>query len=138
MNYRHFASAFAELMEVELGLAVNLKTFREVLREVSIDGRNWWLASNVRDAVRDGFVRVGYRDLPGTELLNTIYFRIALFRGPVPSARRNQVFLMFNAWSCTCDQPGLYLEADGAVNHDDMEDFVSFFSPLKKALIDRM
>ena len=78
MNYRHFASAFAELMEVELGLAVNLKTFREVLREVSIDGRNWWLASNVRDAVRTVCVRVGYRDLTGTELLNTIYFRISV------------------------------------------------------------
>jgi hypothetical protein len=44
------ASETVNIEEVELGFVANLETLREVLKELSINGRRWWVASDPTDA----------------------------------------------------------------------------------------
>jgi hypothetical protein len=39
------------LDEVDLGFVVNLETFRDLLKAMSVDGLKWWIASDPNDAI---------------------------------------------------------------------------------------
>ena len=124
--------------EVELGFVVNLKTLREVLKRLSIDGKRWWLAADPQDAAAIGYMTVGYGDPQCEDRLNTVYFRFPIVDDVPPKAPTDKLVLLIDPSTCKPEAPGFYLEEDGRVVQDSMEDFMGFYPPLKRALIGRL
>jgi hypothetical protein len=60
----------ADFSEVGIGFVVNLQTLREVLKELSIDGRRWWIASDPHDSEETGFLTIGHGDPKRVDRLN--------------------------------------------------------------------
>jgi len=121
--------------EIELGFVVNLKTLREVLKELSINGRRWWIASDPYDAVARGHISIGYGDPLCDDRLNTVYFRFPTLGDPtIPTDR---LVLLIDPSTCTSEAPGFYSEGGGLVQ-DSLEDFLCFYPPLKRALMTRL
>jgi hypothetical protein len=123
--------------EIELGFVVNLKTLREVLKELSINGRRWWIASDPYDAAARGYVSIGYGDPQCEDRLNTVYFRFPIVRDVTPTTSRDRLVLLIDPSTCMPEAPGFYLEA-GRVVEDSLEDFLCFYPPLKRALITQL
>jgi hypothetical protein len=132
------ASEYVDLEAVEIGFVVNLETLREVLKKLSVHGRRWWIATDPCDAVVNGFIRVGYGDPHCRDLLNTIYFRVSVLSDSIPAGGTDRVVVIFDESNCIADQPGRYRGTNEEVERDDLQDFVSFFTPVKRALIERM
>lgn len=126
-----------DLGDVELGFVVNLDTLREVLKSLSIGGRNWWIASDPQDAAERGYVSIGFGDTHCKNLLNTVYFRIPVINSVAPQYQRPRLILLFDSAYVKPEVPGFYVE-NGVYMQDDLEDFQCFFKPIKKALINRM
>jgi hypothetical protein len=122
---------------VELGLVVNLKTLRETLKGLSIDGKRWWIASDPYDATVRGYVSIGYGDPRCEDLLNTVYFRFPIVGDVTPTISTDKLVLLIDPSACTPEAPGFYFE-DGRVVQDSLEDFLGFYPPLKRALITRL
>ena len=121
---------------VELGLVVNLRTLRETLRGLRINGRRWWIASDPYDAAARGFISIGYGDPRCEDRLNTVYFRFPIVGDATPKISTDNLVLLIDPSTCTPEAPGFYLE-DGRVVQDSLEDFHCFYPPLKRALIAR-
>jgi hypothetical protein len=85
------------LDEVDLGFVVNLETLRDVLKAMSVSGRKWWIASDPGDAIDAHTVTIGHGD-PGCEdRLNTLYFRVPVLNGQMPTAGTDKLTLMFDS-----------------------------------------
>jgi hypothetical protein len=123
--------------EVELGLVVNLKTLREVLKALSIGGRRWWIASDPYDAAARGYLSIGHGDQHCPDRLNTLYFRIPILGPEILRGRTDTLLLLFHPATSFPAEPGYYLE-NGRVMQDSLEDFMSFYVPIKAALIARL
>jgi hypothetical protein len=122
---------------VELGLVVNLNTLREVLKTLSVDGRRWWIASDPCDALERGYITIGHGDPCCEDRLNTLYFRIpVLDHQPLMTGAAGLLFLFDPSTSCP-ENSGNYLE-NGRMVQDALEDFTSFYIPIKDALITRL
>jgi hypothetical protein len=126
-----------DINEVELGLIVNLKTLREVLKGVSIGGKRWWVASDPHDAPARGYVSIGYGDPQCEDRLNTVYFRFPILGDVTPKSSTDRLVLLIDPSTCVPESPGFYLQ-DGRVMQDSLEDFLCFYPPLKSALIARL
>jgi hypothetical protein len=126
-----------DFAEVELGLLVNLKTLRGILKELSIDGRRWWVASDPQDAFESGSITIGHGDPRCKDRLNTLSFRIPVVSEELPWAGTDRLVLLLDPSYVTADEPGFYVEG-GRITQDCLADFVCFFGPIKKALIARM
>jgi hypothetical protein len=122
---------------VELGLVVNLKTLREALKGLSINGRRWWIASDPNDADARGYISIGYGDPQCEDRLNTVYFRFPILGDVTPKSSTDRLVLLIDPSTCVPESPGFYLEA-GRVVQDSLEDFYCFYPPLKRALITRL
>jgi hypothetical protein len=122
--------------EIELGFVVNLKTLREVLKELNISGRRWWIACDPYDAAR-GYISIGYGDPQCEDRLNTVYFRFPILGDVTPKSSTDKLVLLIDPSTCEPESPGFYLEA-GRVVQDSLEDFYCFYPPLKRALITRL
>lgn len=122
---------------MELGFVVNLETFREVLKGLSINGRRWWIASDPYDAAETGCVAVGHGDPQCRDRLNTLYFRIPVLGNEVPRAGTDNLVVLFEPSTVSAAEPGYYIE-NGRVMQDCLEDFACFFYPIKDALIARL
>jgi hypothetical protein len=122
---------------VELGMVVNLNTLRMVLKALSVSGRRWWIASDPYDALERGYISIGHGDPHCSDRLNTLYFRIPLLaHQPLMTGAERLIFLL-DPSTCHSEQPGYYLE-NGRVVQDYLEDFMSFYLPIKNALIARL
>jgi hypothetical protein len=128
---------FADFEEVELGLVVRIKILREVLKTLSIDGRRWWIASDPQDAMTTGSITIGHGDPQCKDRLNTLYFRFPVLGEMPPRTSTDKLVLLVESSVCTPEEPGLYLE-NGRVMQDFLEDFTSFYPPIKDALIARL
>lgn len=126
-----------DFTEVELGLLVNLKTLRGILKGLSVDGRRWWVASDPQDAFETGSITIGHGDPHCEDRLNTLYFRIPMVSEKIPRAGTDRLVLLLDPSYVIADEPGFYVEG-GRVTQDLLADFVCFFSPIKSALIARM
>jgi hypothetical protein len=123
--------------EVELGLVANLKTLREVLKTLSINGRRWWIACDPQDAVARGYVSVGYGDPQCEDRLNTVYFRFPILGDVTAKTSTDKLVVVIDPSTCTPEAPGAYLE-NGRMVQDCLEDFYCFYQPLTRALITRL
>jgi hypothetical protein len=130
-------TAIADFDEVELGLVVNLKTLREVLKTLSVNGRRWWIASDPYDAASRGYVSIGYGDSQCKSRLNTVHFRFPIVGDTAHKIATDRLVLLIDPSTCTAEYPGFYLE-DGRVVQDSLEDFSCFYFPLKRALMTRL
>lgn len=124
--------------EIDLGFAVSLMKFREALNTASTNGQQWFIATDPCEAVESRSLRVGYGDENSIELLSKIYFRLPVLSESLPRGGASRIVILLDASCCISDQPGFYVAGDGQIKHDFLQDFVSFFYPLKKALIDQM
>ena len=122
---------------LEVGLVVSLKTLRETLRGLSVNGRRWWIASDPHDAAAKGYISVGYGDPNCEDRLNTVYFRFPIVGDVTPKISADRLVLLIDPSTCTPEAPGFYLE-DGRVVQDSLEDFICFYPPIKRALIARL
>jgi hypothetical protein len=122
---------------LELGFVVNIKTLREALKELSINGRRWWIASDPYDAAARGYVSIGYGDPQCEDRLNTVYFRFPIVGDVTPKGSTDRLLLLIDPSACMPEAPGFYLE-DGRLVQDSLEDFLCFYPPLKRALIARL
>lgn len=125
------------LSDVELGFAVDLRTLRQVLRGLSVDGRRWWVASEPSTAVEDGGLLVGHGDRHCLDRLNTAMFRVGVLNDEIPEAGPDRLVLLLEPSSISVEEPGLYLEK-GIVCQDYVEDLMCFYRPIKQALIARL
>jgi hypothetical protein len=123
--------------KVELGFLVNLKILRDVLKELSIKGRRWWIASDPQDAATTRSITIGHGDPLCKDRLNTLYFQVRIVGDVVSRAPTDRLVLLFDPSSCTPEEPGFYLE-NGRVVQDFVEDFLCFYQPIKRALIARL
>ena len=113
---------------------VNLETLREVLKSLSIDGRRWWIASDPRDAVADGYISIGYGDPGCTDRLNTLHFRVPVLIDETPVGGTERLILLFDESTSFPEEPGFYLE-NSEVVEDPFEDLMSVLEPIKRALV---
>jgi hypothetical protein len=127
----------ADFDEVELGLIVNIKILREVLKTLSIDGKRWWIASDPHDAATTGYISIGHGDPHCTDRLNTLHFRIPTVGNETPRARTDRIILLLDLSTCSAEESGFYLE-NGRVVEDSLEDLISFYFPIRNALIARL
>lgn len=128
---------YADIEEVELGLVVNLKTLRAVLKGLNVGGKRWWIASDPHDAVAEGFVSIGFGDPLCTDRLNVLRFRVPVVGSQMPQAGTDSLVLLFDPSTCTPEEPGYYLD-HGRALQDPLEDFLCFYQPIKCALVDRL
>jgi hypothetical protein len=108
-----------------------------VLKELSINGRRWWIACDPHDAAARGYVSIGYGDPRCEDRLNTVYFRFPIAGDVTPKISTDNLVLLIDPSTCTPEAPGFYLE-DGRVVQDSLEDFLCFYPPFKRALITRL
>jgi hypothetical protein len=126
-----------DLDNIDLGFVVNLQIFKEVLSQLSVAGRRWWIASDPQDAGERGYITIGHGD-PGCEdRLNTVYFQIPVISSVVPRYQRARLVLLFDSSYVKAEAPGFYKE-DGIIMQDGLEDFQSFFNPIQEALVARI
>lgn len=128
---------YTSLDEVELAVVVNLETLREVLKGLSIDAKRWWIASDSRDAVADGYLSIGHGDPGCTDRLNTLHFRVPVLNDEMPMGGTERLVLLFDESTSCPEEPGFYLE-NSEVVEDPFEDLMSFFDPIKHALVARL
>jgi hypothetical protein len=126
-----------DFSEVELGLVINLKTLREVLKGLSIGGKRWWIASDPQDAVDDGAIFIGHGDSRCVDRLNTLTFRIPILNNETPRGGTDRIVALLDPSTLSSKEPGHYIE-NGRVTQDLMEDFFCFYYPIKRALIARL
>lgn len=119
----------------EFRVIIDFEEFRGVLKELSVDGMRWWIASDPRDAYENGSITVGHIDPGCWERLNRLYFRIPTFHASKGSAEG--MFLLFDPSEITSDEPGYYF-SHNRVMEDSRKDFISFFNPLRDALAARL
>ncbi len=127
----------ADFSDVDLGLVVSLGTLREVLKEISLNGKRWWIASDPQDAIETGFITIGHGDPKCVDRLNTLYFRFPVVGNQEWKARTDRLIVMFDSNAATAEDPGYYIE-NGRVVQDAVEDFDGFFTPVERALIARL
>ena len=123
-----------DLDEIELAFAVNVETLREVLKKLSVDGRRWWIASDLTDVSESGFITIGHGDPGCVDRLNTIYYRVPILNEEKPVAGADKIVLLLDPSVVRVEQPGFYME-DGKVEQDEFSDLECFFFPIKRALI---
>jgi len=126
----------ADFSEVEIGIAVNLQTLREVLKGLSVSGRRFWIASDPHDAVEVGSLTIGHGDPKCTDPLNTLYYRVPIVGNGEWTERTDSLILMFDPSTATAESPDYYIE-NGRVMQDS-SDFCSFYQPVERALIARL
>ena len=128
---------YTSLDEVELAVVINLETLREVLQSMSVDGKRWWIASDPHDAVAGGYISIGHGDPGCSDRLNTLYFRVPVLNDEMPMGGTERLVLLFDESTSFPQEPGFYLE-DSKVVEDPFEDLMSFFEPIKYALVERL
>jgi hypothetical protein len=125
------------LDEIGLAVVVNLETLREVLTKLSINGRRWWIASDPADAVESGSLTIGHGDRGCSDRLNTLYYRVPILNIEVPIAGIKKLVLLLDSSVVSSEQPGIYME-NGRILEDYIADLESFFSPIKRALVEML
>lgn len=107
---------------VEIGIVVNLRILRSVLKGLSANGRRWWIACDLRDAMENGAVTVGFGDPRCRDPLNRAFFQVPVVQEPS---------------SGTPDGLLLLLDPSTIVSGD-VGEFDEFWAPLKEKLISRL
>jgi hypothetical protein len=127
----------SDFSEVELGFVVDLRTLRDVLQGLNIDGRRWFVASDPQDAIETGYVILGHGCEGCIDPLNTLNFRVPVVGVGDWNGRVDRLILMIDPSTVTAEEPGFYL-GDGRIIEDSAEDFLRFYEPIERALITRM
>jgi hypothetical protein len=126
-----------EFDEIGIGLAVNLRTLREVLRGLSVGGKRWWIACDPVDVVNTHVLTIGHGDPGCVDRLNTLYFNVPVLNDVKPLAGTGSLALLLDASVISAIEPGLYLE-DGRILQDPFADMECFFQPIREALINML
>jgi hypothetical protein len=127
----------SDFSSVELGFVVSLQTLREVFKGLNIEGRRFWLASDPQDAAETGLITVGHGYPRCIDRLNTLHFHLPVVGNEGSNMRTDRLILMVDPSVITQEEPCLYLK-DGRLLEDPVGDFVSFYGPIKRALLARL
>jgi len=126
-----------DFSEVELGFLVSLGALREVLNELTIDGRRWWISCDPHDAAELGYVTLAHGCQGCVDRLNVLHFRIPVVGSGDSDGRTDRLILMIDRSTTDAEEPGYYL-LDEQITEDPEEDFHSFYEPVERALIARL
>lgn len=126
-----------DISEIEIGFAVNLGTLRQILRGLSVDGKQWWIACDPVYATEKGIVTIGHGDPGCIDRLNTIYFDIPILNEESPLRGTDNLIALLDSSVIAAVQPGLYMEGD-RILPDPVTDMECFFQPIRQALILRL
>jgi hypothetical protein len=123
--------------EVALGLIVKLTTLKEVLETLEIDGRHWWIVSDLEEIAATGLIVIahGYQDC--YDPLNTLYFQTPILNPEALKTRSDKVVVLLEFSQWLSDEPGYYCER-GRIVQDSHEDLLDSFYPILKALVARL
>ena len=110
---------------IEIALVVSIGALRRILRNLHVNGRHWWIASDPEDARETGWISVGWGDQHCTDVLNTQYFRLPI---------------LDSAQDGTPDKLLVLFDASVIVSEDrrfcsDVGDWENFSIPLWAALV---
>ena len=122
------------LDEVDIAVAVNIEILRQVLKNLSRNGKKWWIACEPAYAVEAGFVTIGYGDPGCVDRLNTIFYKVPVLNEDPPLGGPDKLVLLFDSSVVVPEQRGLYREGD-RVLEDEIADFEDFFTPIVRALV---
>ncbi len=125
-----------KLNQIEVGFVVSLPVLREVLNNLSINGRRWWIASDPIDAITNRFLTLGHGDPNCQDRLNTLYYRIPVLHVDVPRVGVGNLVVLLESSLVVPEQRGLYRE-NGRVVEDEIEDIQCFLFPVLRALARR-
>jgi len=125
------------LDEVEIGIMVNLGTFREVLKGLSTGGTKWWIASDPLDFAETGSITIGHGDPQYKDCLNYLLFRLPVLVDEMEISGTHNVMILFDATTLKPVQASYYMGGK-RVMRDQVEDFRSVFYPLQQALFTRL
>jgi len=125
------------LDEIELGFVINLATLRDVLKNLSVLGRRWWIASDPVDALVNGYVTIGHGDPACFDRLNTLYFKAPILNYEKPAGGTDRLVVLLETSVIMPECPGFYWEG-GRILQDSFSDIECFYLPLKKALIEML
>jgi hypothetical protein len=98
--------------------------------------RRWWIASDLVDAVRNGWLTLGHGDSDCVDRLNTLYYRVPVLNQEKPPAGTDRLVVLLDSSLVVAEQPGLYIEC-GRVVQDEIEDIHAFLFPILRALAAR-
>jgi hypothetical protein len=127
----------ADFSELELGFVVSLGSLREALKELNIDGRRWWVASDPHDAAEQGYVTLAHGCEGCVDRLNTLHFRVPVVGNGDSDGSLDRLILMIDRSTADAEEPGYYL-LDDRETEDPAEDFFNFYEPIERALIARL
>jgi len=126
-----------DLSEVELGFLVSLGALREALKELNVNGRRWFIASDPQDAAELGYITLAHGCEGCVDRLNVLHFRIPVVGSGDSDGRLDRLILMIDRSAAEAEEPGYYL-LDDRVTEDPAEDFFNFYEPIERALIARL
>jgi hypothetical protein len=127
----------ADFGSVDLGFVASLRTLREVFKGLNIGGRRYWLASDPEEAAETGFITIGHGYPRCIDRLNTLHFHLPVVCNESSALRTDRLILMVDPSVISQEEPCLYLK-DGRLLEDPVGDFVSFYEPIKRALLARL
>lgn len=122
------------LDEVDLAIVVNIEILREVLRKMSDNPRQWWIACEPAYALEKGHVTIGFGDPASCDRLNTLYYRVPILNADQPPGGPDKLLVLLDASVITPEQAGLYREGDRIIE-DGLADLEDFYIPIRRALI---
>lgn len=125
------------LDDVEIGFLVNLRTLKQVLQTLHLQGRRWWLACDPEDAINQRYAEIGY-GYPGcSDRLNATIFRFPVLSGYLPRYGKPDFIIGIERAlvDLSDSRPN---KGDGLDNISCREEFSEFYGPLRDALVVRM
>jgi len=122
------------LDDVELAVAVNIETLRQVLRTLSGNGRRWWIACEPAYCLESGCVTLGYGDPGCLDRLNTVYYKLPILNKEPPLGGPDKLVVLLDSSVVVPEQRGLYREGN-RVLEDEIADMEDFFAPIARAFV---
>jgi hypothetical protein len=98
------------LDDVDLGLVVNLRTLREVLKGLSVGGKHWWIPSNPRDALETRSIRLGHGHPRCRDSVNTSRFVLPVLNDEMPNGGTDSLVVILHRSTLFALEPGLYMD----------------------------
>ncbi|QNI31403.1 hypothetical protein H7849_20345 [Alloacidobacterium dinghuense] len=121
------------LDDVDIAVVVNVEILRQVLKNLSTNGKKWWIACEPAYAVETGLT-IGYGDPGCVDRLNTVYYKVPVLNQDRPLGGPDKLVVLLDSSVVVAEQPGLYRE-DDCVLQDEVADIEDFFIPILRALV---
>lgn len=119
---------------VELGVVVRVEILRQVLKGLTTDHREWWIACELDSAFERRYLTLGFGCQGCTDRLNTILYQLPILNAERPIGGLDHLVVLLGSSVVAPEQPGLYRDGNGVVK-DEIADIEDFLIPIRRALV---